>query len=101
MSIAAPISLRVGDEPKLSSLVRSSTVEAGLAQRARIVLLAAQGVSNTQIAAMVGVSRPTVILWRTRYVEAGIAGLGDLARSGRPPVIDDLAVVVATLAAPP
>ena len=72
-----------------------------MAQRARIVLLAAQGVSNTQIAAMVGVSRPTVILWRTRYVEAGIAGLGDLARSGRPPVIDDLAVVVATLAAPP
>jgi len=75
MSIAAPMSLHVGDEPKLSSLVRSSSVEAGLAQRARIVLLAAQGVSNTAIAATVGVSRPTVILWRTRYVQAGIAGL--------------------------
>jgi transposase len=101
MSIAAPISLRKGDEPKLSSLVRSSTVEAGLAQRARIVLLAAQGASNTAIAAMVGVSRPTVILWRNRYAAAGIGGLGDLARSGRPPVIDDLQVVVETLAAPP
>ncbi|MBC7561077.1 MAG: helix-turn-helix domain-containing protein, partial [Dermatophilaceae bacterium] len=61
-------------------------MEAGLAQRARIVLLAAQGVSNTAIAAMVGVSRPTVILWRNRYAAAGIGGLGDLARSGRPPV---------------
>ena len=101
MSVAAPILLRTGDEPKLSSLIRSSTVEAGLAQRARIVLLAAQGVSNTAIASMVGVSRPTVILWRNRYAQAGIAGLGDLERSGRPPVIDDLQVVVATLAAPP
>ena len=101
MSVAAPILLRTGDEPKLSSLIRSSTVEAGLAQRAWIVLLAAQGVSNTAIASMVGVSRPTVILWRNRYAQAGIAGLGDLERSGRPRGIDDLQVVVATLAAPP
>ena len=101
MSVAAPILLRSGDEPRLSSLIRSSTVGAGLAQRARIVLLAAQGVSNSTIASMVGVSRPTVILWRNRYAEAGVAGLGDLERSGRPPVIDDLQVVVATLAAPP
>jgi len=50
---------------------------------------------------MVGVSRPTVILWRNRYAQAGIGGLDDLARSGRPPVIDDLQVVVETLAAPP
>ena len=101
MSVAAPMVLRSGDESKLTALVRSSIVEAGLAQRARIVLLAAEGVSNTAAAAMVGVSRPTVILWRNRYVEAGIAGLGDLERSGRPRAIDDLAVVVATLAAPP
>ena len=101
MSVAAPMVLRSGDESKLTALVRSSIVEAGLAQRARIVLLAAEGVSNTAAAAMVGVSRPTVILWRNRYAQAGIAGLGDLERSGRPRGIDDLAVVVATLAAPP
>src|SRR5450756_485281 len=101
MSVAAPMVLRSGDESKLTALVRSSIVEAGLAQRARIVLLAAEGVSNTEAAAMVGVSRPTVILWRNRYAQAGIAGLGDLERSGRPRGIDDLAVVVATLAAPP
>src|ERR1035437_1373721 len=101
MSVAAPILLRTGDEPKLSTLVRSSTVEAGLAQRARIVLLAAQGVSNTAIASMVGVSRPTVILWRNRYAQAGIAGLGDLVRSGPPRGIDDPAGGGGTRGAPP
>ena len=69
--MAAPLVLRPGDESRLSSLVRSSTVEAGLAQRARIVLLAAQGVPNAEIARRVGVSRPTVIQWRDRYEAAG------------------------------
>jgi len=72
-----------------------------LAQRARIVLLAAQGVPNAEIARRVGVSRPTVIQWRNRYEAGGISALGDLDRSGRPPVIDDVAVVVATVQAPP
>jgi len=81
--------------------LRCSTAGAGVAQRARIVLLAAEGVSNAEIGRRVGVSRPTVLTWRGRYEQLGIAGLGDLDRSGRPPVIDDLAVVVATLAAPP
>jgi len=93
--------LRVGDELKLGALVRSSTVEAGLAQRARIVLLAAEGLPNAEIARRVGMARPTVIQWRNRYVCGGIAALGDLDRSGRPPVIDDAAVVIATLQSPP
>ena len=101
MSVAAPLVLRAGDELNLTALVRSSTVEAGLAQRARIVLLAAQGVPNAEIARRVGVSRPTVIQWRNRYEAGGISALGDLDRSGRPPVIDDVAVVVATVQAPP
>ncbi len=82
-------------------MLRCSTAGAGVALRARIVLLAAEGVSNAEIGRRVGVSRPTVLTWRARYEQSGIAGLGDLDRSGRPPVIDDLAVVVATLAAPP
>ena len=101
MSVAAPLILRPGDGPKLESLLRSSTVRAGLAQRARIVLLASEGVSNAEIARRVGVARQTVIDWRARYQAVGIAGLGDLPRSGRPPVIDDAAVVVETLTAPP
>ena len=101
MSVAAPLVLRPGDEARLESLLRSSTVRAGLAQRARIVLLAVQGVPNAEIARRVGVARQTVIDWRARYDAAGIAGLGDLPRSGRPPVIDDAAVVIETLTPPP
>jgi transposase len=58
-------------------------------------------VPNAEIARRVGVSRPTVIQWRNRYEAGGISALGDLDRSGRPPVIDDVAVVVATVQAPP
>jgi transposase len=101
MSVAAPLILRPGDAPKLESLVRSSTVRAGLAQRARIVLLASEGLPNAEIARRVGVARQTVIDWRARYEAVGIGGLGDLPRSGRPAMIDDAEVVVATLTAPP
>jgi transposase len=101
MSVAAPLSLRPGDEPRLKALLRSPSAEAGLAQRARIVLLAAEGLPNSVIARQVGVSRPTVIGWRGRYEGGGIAALDDLERPGRPPEIDDVAVVVATLEGPP
>ena len=68
--------------------MRSSTIQAGLAQRARIVLLAANGLTNIEIATRVGVSRPTVTSWRARYDRGGIGGLSDQARSGRPRTID-------------
>jgi transposase len=72
-----------------------------LAQRARIVLLAADGVSNTEIAGRVGVSRQTVISWRGRYTASGVDGLTDQARSGRPRTVDRARILAATLAAPP
>ncbi len=101
MSVAAPLALREGDRKKLNALVRSSSVRAGVAQRARIVLLAADGVPNVEIARRVGVSRPTVNAWRDRYAAGGIAALDDLARSGRPVEVDELAIVVATITPPP
>lgn len=58
--------------------------EARLAVRARIVLLAADGVSNAEIARREGVEEPTVRLWRGRYVRSGLAGLRDVTRRGRP-----------------
>jgi len=63
----------------LAGWVRSSSIRSGLAQRARIVLLAADGVSNTDIAQRVGVARQTVIDWRARYAMSGLAGLGGRA----------------------
>ena len=76
--------LREGDREVLVRLTRATSGRAGLAQRARIVLLAAEGASNTRIAEMVGVSRPTVLDWRGRYAREGLAGLEDDPRSGRP-----------------
>ena len=83
------------------SLIRSSAVRAGLAQRARIVLLAADGVSHTEIAELAGVSRPTVISWRQRYERSGLRGLEDQPRSGRPRRIDHDRIISATLRPPP
>ena len=81
--------------------MRSSTIQAGLAQRARIVLLAANGLTNIEIATRVGVSRPTVTSWRARYARCGIGGLSDEARSGRPRTIDHSKIVATTLKPPP
>ncbi len=53
-----------------------------VALRARIVLLAAEGESNSQIARTLAVSRPTVILWRSRFAEGGTAALTE-TRPGR------------------
>src|SRR4051812_30743953 len=89
---AAALGLRDGDRELLVSLTRSSSVRAGLAQRARIVLLAADGVSNTAIADKVGVTRQTVVGWRGRYEEGGLAGLEDGPRSGRPRRVDHRAI---------
>ncbi|THA69916.1 IS630 family transposase [Streptomyces sp. A0642] len=90
--------LREGDLARLEALTRMSTAPAGLVRRARIVLLAAAGLSNTEIATLLRVSRPTVIKWRSRYADSGITALGDLPRPGRPPTVDEVAVLVATLA---
>jgi hypothetical protein len=95
MSVAAALVLREGDRSRLEVLTRSSSVSAGLAGRARIVLLAAEGLSNTEIARRTGTSRPTVVDWRVRYDAGGIRALDDLPRSGRPPEIDEIDVVVA------
>ena len=57
-----------------------------LVRRARIVLLAAAGWTNTKIAHRVGVCPDTVRKWRHRWwAEPGTASLGDAKRSGRPP----------------
>ncbi len=99
--VAAALVLRDGDRERLDSLIRSSSVRAGTVQRARIVVLASEGVANAEIARRVGCARQTVIDWRERYRVQGIAGLNDLDRPGRPRVIDDAAVVVETLQPPP
>jgi transposase len=89
------------DRAELVRLTRSSTVAAGLAQRARIVLLAGHGLANTAIAEQVGVSVPTVLKWRGRFARHGLPGLVDQARSGRPRVVDHKKIITVTLKPPP
>ncbi|QPL05653.1 IS630 family transposase [Actinomyces respiraculi] len=93
--------LREGDRGELEALVRSRSARAGLVRRARIVLLAADGLSNTEIARRVGASRTTVIAWRGRYQRLGMEGLEDADRPGRPRKVDHTAIVTATLTPPP
>jgi transposase len=98
---AEPLVLREHDRDELVGLTRSSSVGAGLAARARIVLLAAEGTPNVEIARLLGVSRPTVNAWRARYAEHGLAGLADVKRSGRKRSIDQRRIVTETLRPPP
>ena len=91
-----PLLLREGDGPHLEAIVRSGTVEARAAQRARLVLLAADGWSNRDIGEAIGMHYNQVAIWRKRYGEFGIAGLEDGERSGRPHVYghDDVLLLV-------
>jgi len=71
-----------------------------IAQRARIVVLAADGLSNVAVAEKVGVNQATVVKWRKRFLERRLDGLIDEPRPGAPRTITDAdveAVVVRTL----
>ena len=72
----------------LSVWVRAQNTPQSVAARCRIILLAAKGVSNNQIAKRLGVSRPTVILWRERFLRAGPSSLTEIEKGrGRKPSI--------------
>jgi transposase len=88
------------DREVLESWLRSPSIRAGLAQRARIVLLAGNGVGTNAIAERVGAAKQTVITWKKRYAAFGVDGLYDRPKPGRPSEIDEVAVVLATLAPP-
>ena len=68
----------------LIRLTRRPTVAAGLARRARIVLLAADGLAIRQIAALVGTDPNGVRRWRDRFRAQGVDGLAERPRPGRP-----------------
>ena len=101
MPLTVVVDVPARDREVLQSWLRSPSVRAGLAQRARIVLLAADGVRVKDIVERVGVSRPTVIGWKKRYAAEGVGGLEDRPKPGRRPVVDEVAVVLATLEPPP
>jgi Winged helix-turn helix len=101
MPLTVSVEVPPGDREVLASWTRSPSIRAGLARRARIVLLAADGLGTSEIVRRTGVSKPTVIAWKRRYAAEGIGGLEDRPKPGKPRTTDDVAVVLATLEPPP
>ena len=102
---AIPIVLSEADRGRLQGWVRRRKTGQALATRARVVLACAEpGSTNGGVAAALGVSRPTVALWRRRFAERGPEGLLDEPRPGAPRKITDEQVeraITATLEAAP
>lgn len=84
-----PLTLRPGDREALEALLRKGSTPQREARRARIVLLAADGVGTNEIAKRVGVTVTTVCKWKKDYGELGFHGLSDAPRSGRPRTVSD------------
>ena len=72
-SAAAALSITEGQRESLTTLAHARAAPHREVQRARALLLAADGVANSVIAAEVGVSVATVRSWRERFVEEGLA----------------------------
>ena len=94
LRVAPAIELTDEQKSELTRLARSKRTSVRLAQRAQIVLLAAQGLQNKDIAGQLGIGRVQVARWRERYLASALQGIErDLPR-GAPPVKVDVAKLV-------
>jgi len=101
--LAPPLKLRRGDRKRLAEVVRCRSTPHREVQRARIILLGAEGAGNSEISRLCDVHRNQIIEWRRRYEEEGIEGLDDQPRNGRPAVYtaSDLRRVIKTVCGKP
>src|SRR5467141_5002594 len=82
---ATAIILTTSERTELESLARSTKTEHRLRQRARIVLLAADGMASRAIGRTVGCTTGTASKWRVRYAEKRLAGLDETGERGAEP----------------
>lgn len=88
MRIAAEVKLSNDEREQLEKLSRARTATVRLAQRSKMIVMAAAGIPDMKIAAELGVARQTVARWRGRFIGNGIAGIErDAPRPGRKPQI--------------
>ena len=83
--ITPPLKLTTGQREELEGLCRKKTIDARISSRARLILLAAEGRSNVEIATLVSMGRDHVRKWRQRFQASGVEALWDKDRPGRPP----------------
>jgi putative transposase len=84
-----PIVLSDEEHEQLTSIVRSHSLPYGLVTRAKIILMTAEGIPNSEIAEKLSLSTQSISKWRQRYIKQGISGLHDELRQGRPRSISD------------
>jgi transposase len=102
--VAADVTLTDGERVQLEAWARRPSSAQALALRSRIVLCAAEGLGNTQIADRLGIRRATAARWRFRFVADRLDGLLDEPRPGRPRTVGDdqvEAVITTTLESTP
>ncbi|HEV8054740.1 MAG TPA: IS630 family transposase [Candidatus Limnocylindrales bacterium] len=103
-NVAVGIGLSEQERAQLEAWTRRRTSAQALAQRSRIVLLAAEGLKNTEIAERLEINRAMAAKWRSRFAEHRLDGLTDEPRPGRPRTISDEqvdAVITKTLESTP
>src|SRR5947209_9574750 len=88
MRVARPVVLNIEERELLESRARARSASARSVERARIVLLAADGMQDKQIAAKLGTMPEKAARWRNRFLDGGLAALDqDVPRPGRTPTI--------------
>jgi transposase len=103
-NVAVAIELTDEERVQLEAWTRRRTSAQALALRSRIVLLAAEGLRNTEIAERLGIRRNTAATWRSRFAAHRLDGLSDDPRPGRPRTVTDEQVeevIVKTLESTP
>jgi len=83
------ISVNDRERRDLQVLVKSRSLSHSLVRRAQMILWSAEGLTDSKIAQRLQTSHQRVSYWRMRYATAGVAGLSDAPKSGRPRTIDD------------
>ncbi len=84
-----PLVLADEERLQLKAVAKSRSLPHGLVMRARLILLAADGLANTAIANKLDLSQQSVSMWRQRFLKQGLRGLHDELRPGRPRSVSD------------
>ena len=84
MALPQALPLTIGQRAELQAYMRKHNLPAGVAQRMRIILLLADGATYREIMESLSTTAPTISLWKKRYQQEGVVGLGTI-RPGQPP----------------